>query len=189
MIKKELNKRCLSNEECKSKLCFQGICTSKKSARIPKAYTGQNTTRRKEIQDEIKTKKERLTSLKTELGNAKKNLTEKNKELKTLKPKKNDTPKEKLDELETEIKTVKKTIKRINHLKSQQTQMLEALTRKNKKIIEKEKKKAEKDKKKEPSQTRKQREKRIGKKFEKEMKQLQELDLVNQADWIAVKLQ
>ena len=174
---KRINERCISHNECESDLCFQGICTDKKSARIAKTFINQRAATQKEIQNEIKTKKKRITTLKAELGNAKKNLTQKNKEFKSLKPKKNNTPKEKLDELETEIESMKKTIKQINHIKSQQTQMLDALTRKNKKKNEKEKKKAEKDKKKEPSQTRKQREKRINEKFKKEMKQLQKLNI------------
>lgn len=171
---KKINERCISHNECESNLCFQGICTDKKSARIAKTFINQRATTQKEIQkeiqSEIKTKKKRIATLKTELGNAKKNLTQKNKELKSLKPKKNNTPKEKLDELETEIKSMNKTIKQLNHIKSQQTQMLEALIRKNKK-------KNAKEKKKEANQTRKQRKKRINEKFKKEMKQLQKLNI------------
>ena len=149
MVKKELNKRCLSNEECKSKLCFQGICTSKKSLLVSKpnltnnltkrkSYIDQRATKRKALETEIRTK---IKNLKAKLGRANKTLTKKNKELDALTPNENNTPKKKLDKLETEIKSVKKTIKSINHLKNQQTQKLNALTRKIKKKDEKEKKK------------------------------------------------
>jgi hypothetical protein len=149
MVKKEINKRCLSNEECKSKLCFQGICTSKKSLLVSKpnltnnltkrkSYIDQRATKRKALETEIRTK---IKNLKAKLGRANKTLTKKNKELDALTPNENNTPKKKLDKLETEIKSVKKTIKSINHLKNQQTQKLNALTRKIKKKDEKEKKK------------------------------------------------